>query len=75
MENATTKEELTARNGMFKRPCLDDIHYVEIVRNPAGANANMREWIKKRGYYEKKFDDRDDEYTNEAIWIDHPTIG
>ena len=32
-----------------------DIHYVVILRHPAGAAAKMQEWLKNRAYYEKKW--------------------
>ena len=72
IENATTKEQLTVRNGIFKW-LWTGIHYVEILRNPIGADAKMLEWIKERAYYEKKFNGHDE--TNKVIWIYEPTIG
>ena len=64
LDNATTNEQLTVRNGHFKKPKYGDIlHYVEIMRHPKGANAKMRDWLKQRAYYEKKYQEgnKDDE--------------
>ena len=75
-ENATTKEQLAIRNAQFKRPDGIIIHYVEIVRHPAGAEAKMREWIKGWAYYEARDKEaaRDGE-ASKVIWIYGPTIG
>ena len=57
LENATTSEQLTLRNGHFKKAINGKIlfNYVEIMRHPKGANAKMREWLMQRAYYEKKY--------------------
>ena len=74
-ENAATKEELTVRDAIFKNPLNGaDVHYVELLRHPIGADAIMREWIAKRAYYEKQYSSHVDE-NNKEIWIYAPTIG
>ena len=58
IENVATKEELTVRTAHFQYKVFNykaDHYYVEIVRNPKGANTKMQEWIKERAHYEKKF--------------------
>ena len=79
MENATTKEELTVRNACFKNPAvefeidiqhmeqtlIENIHYVEILRHPRGADVKMREWVKQMAYHEKKYT----EEANQVITI------
>ena len=54
IENATTKEQLTIRNAIFKKPNEDEVHYAEILRHPTGAN---QEWIGYRAYYERMYND------------------
>ena len=72
LENAATKEELTVRNANFAWLKQGyDIHYVEIMRNPIGAE--MREWIEKRTYYENDFNNKIE--ANKMIWIYEPTVG
>jgi len=53
IQNAATKEQLVVRNVCFNTTWGFDVIYVEIVRHPIGACAKIREWIKKRAYYEK----------------------
>ena len=81
MDKAATNEQLAVRNGIFERPEGYDIHYVEILRHPKGAETIMRDWIKKRAYYEKKYKDGNDIEVEadmdvgKNIWIEHPSIG
>ena len=77
IENAATNEELTVSNAIFTPRYGDGINFVEILRHPAGADTKMREWLKKRAYFEKQFEaqDEDDEDANKVIWITQPTIG
>ena len=56
IENAATNEKLSVRNAIFQKPMNGtDMHYAEIVRHPTGADAQIREWIKQRAYYEKDY--------------------
>jgi len=74
IENPATKEQLSIRNAIFKKPNGDDIHYVEVLRHPMDADAKMQEWIEKRAFYKKnKFDSHGE--ANKVIWIDDLTIG
>ena len=74
IENAATKEELAVRNAISEKPGHGgNIHYVEIMRYPTGADVNMREWIKVRANFEKNFNGRGK--GNKAIWIWDPSIG
>ena len=50
LENAKTNELLAARNAQVQNE--SDVHHVQIVRHPSGADAIMRECIEKRAYYE-----------------------
>ena len=77
IQNAATKEQLSIRNAIFKKPGNEgEIQYVEIVRHPAGADVNMREWIKKRAYFVKKYKNHPtDGDEDQVIWIFFPTIG
>lgn len=72
LQNATTKEQLTIRDAMFKIPKqFERIRYVEILRHPIGAEAKLREWIEQRAYYEKIYQGE----TEKIIWIAWSTIG
>ena len=78
--NATTNEQLSVRNAVFKAPMYrEKIRYVEIMRYPTGAEANMREWVKRRAYFEQyvKWLHTRDEIDGEEqmIWIGLPWIG
>ena len=55
IENATTNEQLAIRHGYFDSQQHGTIHFVEILRHPMGADANLREWLKKRDYYENRY--------------------
>jgi hypothetical protein len=47
---------MTVRNASFRWLKHGvDIHYAEILRHPFGTDANMREWIEGRAYFEKKY--------------------
>ena len=78
MENAATNEQLGVRNAILELPETEkhqglDIHYVEIVRHPAGADAKIRDWIEKRAYFEKIYTENVEE--EQQIMISWPTIG
>jgi len=83
IDNAATNEQLTVRNAMFKMHPVssNSIHYVEILRHPKGADAKMRDWVKGRAYYEKKYKDGNDIEVEadmdvgRHIWINNPSIG
>ena len=54
VQNTATNELLAVRNAVFQ-PYWRNIHYVEVVRHPIGAEANMRELVKEWAYYERKY--------------------
>ena len=67
---------MTVRNAFFDKPYADEKHYVEIVRHPAGADAQMQEWIKERDYFETKYKNNEtDGDENQVMLIYKPTIG
>ena len=74
LTNAATKEELTVRNAVFQAGALP-YHYVEIMRHPIGAEANMREWVKERAYYEKTWNPTAYGEEEQVIWINRPSVG
>ena len=55
IENATTNEQLVVQIACYDMELdpEDDVHYVELLRHPKGANAEIQEWLKERAYYEK----------------------
>jgi len=54
VQNTATNELLAVRNAVFQQN-WHNIHYVEVVRHPIGAEANMRELVKEWAYYERKY--------------------
>ena len=61
IKNGATNEQLSVRDAIFKCTSHFNIHCVQILRHPIGEETKMREWVEKRGYYEKNGNIQNDE--------------
>ena len=79
VQNPATNEQLSIRNAHFNKPFVQfgghgQINYVEVLRHPIGADANMREWVKQRAYYDYKYDYQVRDKAEQVISLTGPSL-